>query len=392
MAGIIFLCLFLLAGVWTSAQADSSVHQLNWNNGTYSTISTDKFSMVANPTINGMTDHTLDLNFSFTGSADKYKAEIRIPAHIFYDRDGAAIGLFEVPLPQYDPANPAVSEPPDAATKFNWRLDPATDEIVISNYAPIVDNFFLTVQIKYRVYPYQVKSGYTKSFSAAMNVETTAGPVETYTSNNLNITYNTKADLYSLTKYSSEAVSYREWQTASWGAPPADFNTADYFYVRWKLYGNANYNDTQPFSVYFKETNPPGDEYGTLFAYSSASSGGFKLASLDQYNNVYNNPTKVIPQPLTYNSSESTNWTSYVYFRYPKTLLDQNLTATVKNQAEIRLLGVDGATDVKQASGQLTFVDQPPSFPPPPATGCQRYTNTTTASAMAASTSWKTTA
>lgn len=135
--------------------------------------------------------------------------------------------------------------------------------------------------------------------------------------------------------------------------------------MRWRLYANASTNDTQPFSVSFLESNPPGDEYGTMFAYSTSTSGGFKSVTPEGYA-AANDPTKVIPKPLTGTSSENTNWTSYVYYMYPKTLLDENLTATVKNQAEFELEGIDDAYEKKQAAAQLTFVDKPPDRPSAP--------------------------
>lgn len=210
--------LLLVAGAGQVALADSSVHRIIWTSGSNSTINADKDQMVSNPTANYTTEHVMDLNFSFTGNADRYQAEIRFPAYLFYDRDGnpittipgpdnKPISTVEVPLPQYDPANPTVSEPPEAATKFNWRIE--NNEVILSNYLPIKDNFFVTLQIKYRVQPYLVKNGYTNTINAAMTVNTLSGQTETYTSNDLAITYNTKADLYSFSKSAGTADSFR---------------------------------------------------------------------------------------------------------------------------------------------------------------------------------------
>ena len=354
------LILVLVLGAFSlPALAESSTHALTWVSGKNSTVSTDKLTMEAKPTANYETEHIMEMNFSFTGLADKYKAEIRIPAHIFYDRSGSAVGTYMVPLPQYNPSDPESSEPPNAATKFNWRLDSETDEIVISNYAPVEDNFFLTLQVKYFVTPHLVKEGYTKDFSSTMQVQTRSGEVETYTSNDLTMIYRTKADLSSLTKNTSDAVTYKDWQS-SWGPVPDGINAADYFFVRWRLYGNASTNDTQPFSISFKETNPPSAEYGTMFAYSSAFSGGVKKATLEEFNQL-NNPFTTVDKPRTSSTTNATTFDIYTYFMYPRSPLDADLKATVKNQAEIELFGVDGAYDIRKASGVKEFLGKPPA-------------------------------
>jgi hypothetical protein len=212
--------------------------------------------MTSSPRQNYTTEHIMKLNFSYTGNAEKYDVEIRLPAHIFTDREGNNIGKIEIPLPKYNPQNTDESEPPNASAKFNWRIDEETDEIVISNYADIEGNFFLTADIKYYdIWPYLVKSGYTNTFRAYMNVKDKAiGQVGPFESNDITINYVTKADLNSVTKYASNAESYEKWQS-SWGDPPEGIDTEDYFFVRWYAYASAGTDDTQPFSVSFKEND-----------------------------------------------------------------------------------------------------------------------------------------
>jgi len=365
LSALIALMLLLLINV----SAASDTHIINWVNSQYCTISQDAYnsSSVCKPARNNPTEHIVNLNFSFTGNAGKYAAEIRIPAHIFTDRAGNKIGTFEVPLPKYDLANTDISEPPNAATKFNWRYDSATDEIVISNYAPIEDNFFLKVQVKYNVKPSEVKNGYKNTFNATMDVlSSDTNTTERYASNNLNIEYITNADLSSLSKYSYSV--YRTWQSR-WGAAPTGINTDDYFFICWRIYGNAGYNDTQPYSVSFKETIPASDDYGTLFAVESSKTNGLKRCTLDEYNNTINNPFATVNNP---SPSSSATWYSYVYYMYPKTLLDKDGKATVRNKVDLALEGVDGARDSRTANSSYNYV-QNPVTPPPTVPGNYAY-------------------
>jgi pilin isopeptide linkage protein/uncharacterized repeat protein (TIGR01451 family) len=361
-AKTLFMLTALLCCVLLSMSAESVVtdiptgqsyaHNIQWLSGSYAKISEDQFTMTSSPRQNYTTEHIMKLNFSYTGNAEKYDVEIRLPAHIFTDREGNNIGKIEIPLPKYNPQNTDESEPPNASAKFNWRIDEETDEIVISNYADIEGNFFLTADIKYYdIWPYLVKSGYTNTFRAYMNVKDKAiGQVGPFESNDITINYVTKADLNSVTKYASNAESYEKWQS-SWGDPPEGIDTEDYFFVRWYAYASAGTDDTQPFSVSFKENDSGEDEYGTLFAVSSSKSNGFKRITLDEYNNpqnyegaAFNNPYVEINNPSTYSSNDRTYWTQYLYCMYPRTLLvDQK--ATVKNSIEATLKGVDGSAD-----------------------------------------------
>ncbi len=355
---------------------NSTAHNILWVRGNENRksehkISEDGLKMTSSPSYNYTTEHVMKLNFSYTGNAKKYDVEIRLPAHIFTDREGNKIGSLEIPLPKYNPDNLDESEPPNASAKFNWRIDEATDEIVISNYTNIEGDFFLTSDIKYYgIYPHLVKNGYTNTFKAYMNVKDIAiGQIDTVYSNEITIEYKTKADLYSLTKYNSGSVSYKDWQE-SWGDIPEGINTKDYFYVRWYVKADASNNDTQPFTLRFKENDSGQDEYGTLFGVSSSKSGGFKRITLNEYNNTdesgaFNNPYATVSEPYTYSSQNNTYWTQYLYYMYPRTLL-KDQKATVKNSIEATLTGIDGGTSSTETStATYTYSEAPKPSPSP---------------------------
>lgn len=210
--------------------------------------------------------------------------------------------------------------------------------------------------MKYFVNAYLVRDGYTKTFDAKFKLSPTGEPVESYVSNPLTIQYETTANLNSLSK--SPYTSYNTW-LSSWGTKPDDAD--DYFYVVWQIYASAALDDTQPFYFDLREINPQiGGVYGEFIGYSRSGSTSMTRATLSQFH-ALTNPAYNITSPAGGTSSVTnvSNWTYYVYFRYPRSILTTATPgvykATVQNQAEAQVEGYDGTGNTLTASATFNF-------------------------------------
>ncbi len=348
LAWVLFYVLLLTQAA--PALAASSTHSISWVSGTDSVVSTVASvndMMVTTPLRNYMTEHKLRVQFSITGDMEPGHAEIRLPRYIFSNRQGQPIGTFEIPLVQA----PATG----GETLFNWRVDTAKNEIVISNYARVPSGYFLTFDMKYFVNAYMVRDGYSHTFAANFTL-TTGQQVETYVSAPLTIQYETTADLDSISK--APYAAYNTWQT-SWGTAPSD--AADYFYVVWQIYANAALDDTQPFTFDLRDINPSvGGQYGEFLGFSRTGSTNVTRDTLAGFHDK-TNPAATIANPLggTTGSANLSNWTYYVYYRYPRTLLVETtpglFRTSVSNKAEGQVEGTDGAGNTLTAQATYNF-------------------------------------
>ena len=241
------LCLLLML-VCSSALAQdnqpigSTTHYIRWLSGTESVIPDN--AMVSTPLSNRPTEHIMELGFSYTGEAAENGIEIRLPAYLFRyceapgDRDlfpQLADGdpMINITADPNNPLNtldialePWPAEPAESTYKFNYRIDPVTDELVLSNYGPFPSGSTFTTAFKFiQPRPSYVQDGYIKDdIQATFTVKPRDGsePV-TFESETLSIQYNTKADLYNVTKSASPA--YFSWpfynieKPADWSAP-----------------------------------------------------------------------------------------------------------------------------------------------------------------------------
>ena len=118
--------------------------------GTNSVIDAANGVMTSKPVQNSISEYVLNLNFSYSGNAEKYGIEIRLPASIFKDRNGNNIGEVILPLEKY----PNI---PTSGANFNYEIDQTTNEIIIRNTQKVEGNFYLITDIKYTVLPSEVK-------------------------------------------------------------------------------------------------------------------------------------------------------------------------------------------------------------------------------------------
>ncbi|HHT07625.1 MAG TPA: hypothetical protein GX006_03880 [Clostridiales bacterium] len=303
----------------------------------------------------------MNLNFSYTGNAEKYGVEIRLPASIFKDRNGNNIGETIVPLVKYP-------EIPTTGAKFNYEIDPKTNEIIIRNTEKVEGNFYLILDIKYNVQLSEVKMDQvtvagetvyrqTNDFTATMKV---AGDDQAYESNRLSIDYRTQVTLNSLSK--TRYAVYHTWPHGT-NDKPADAD--DYFYITWKLSASTLNDDTMPYSIQILEDNPPGGQYGEMYAYSYSYGGGFQFGTLEDFKALFNPYKKPITKPLLTTSADNTYWEPYVYYRYPKSILENGKT-TVHNQVKADALGVDGMVSSKATAVSYECIQPTPRPSPTP--------------------------
>lgn len=260
---------------------------------------------------------------------------------------------------------------PTSGANFNYEIDQTTNEIIIRNTQKVEGNFYLITDIKYTVLSSEVKmdqvtvAGETvyrqkNDFTATMKV---AGDDRVYESNQLSIDYRTQVTLNSLSK-----TRYNVYHTWPHGTTTKPADADDYFYVSWKLYASTLNDDTMPYSIQILEDNPPGGQYGEMYAYSYSYGPGFQYGTLDDFKALFNPYKKPITKPPLATSADNTYWEPYVYYRYPKSLLVKGKT-TVLNQVKADALGVDGMVSSKATVASYEYIQptSPPSPTPVPA-------------------------
>jgi len=129
---------------------DSGILNIQWLSGTApSVISGDnKESLEMTPANNADQIATMQLNFRLPDgqTAAPGEIEIRVPRNIFETRTGAVTGTSTLNL--------ATTQAGD--TGFYYRIDSATNEIVIMNFKTITFSDQFGVQISYNYIPYNV--------------------------------------------------------------------------------------------------------------------------------------------------------------------------------------------------------------------------------------------
>ena len=203
-----------------SGDQNIAVHSLIWLSGTSQTL-IDGNSLSITPDNNDIARVVCQVEFSVGGEENipAGQIEIRLPAHLFYDRNGQPVGNAIVPL--------AKAPEESGNTGFHYLIDPDTDEIVIKNFRTIESSYYFTCQIGYDFRPYQVADGYTAdNLCAEFQVSTLSQGVLMATSDILSAAVHTSVKTPKFDKSFNQ--KYETWQ-AAWGEAPAD--AADYFYV-----------------------------------------------------------------------------------------------------------------------------------------------------------------
>ena len=305
------------------------LHALAWISG-----KPEGTSLSVSPEKNTLTRASYQIDFSKGGGEDipAGKIEIRIPAHIFFGRDGKTVDTPIVPL--------AKAPAEEGDTGFNYSIDEATGEIVIRNYRTIEASYHFVCQVGYDFIPMQVANGYKKEdIQATFQIENSQGKL-TAESEKLSIEVHTETK--EPTAYKNMNNKYENWQDA-WGEKPAD--AADYFYVEWRVSTNVDCG-TQPFKILFQED--PGT-YGTLIGWKNEN-GEYTFGDKEAYEKTVFYDTGIPNYPIT----SSINHTHYVLVKYPRTMLET--TTKITNTCTAYINGYDGDNHSKSANSTYTYV------------------------------------
>lgn len=316
-----------------SGDENIALHTLTWISG-----NPDGTDLSLTPERNVKTRAAYQLDFSKGGDEEipAGQIEIRLPAHIFFGRDGQPIDTAVVPLAQ------APDETGD--TGFNYTIDEKTGEIVIRNYKTIDSSYHFTCQIGYDFIPYQVADGYSNSnIQASFLVKDSSGDLKTE-SETLSVDVHTSTKDPTVQK--SVSSKYENWQS-EWGPAPAD--AADYFYVEWRI-ETSRYRGTQPYTLTFQENV---GAYGTFVGWREGS-GSYTLGSEAEYENkvFYNSSVTAL------NEKDENSLTHYVLVKYPRTMLET--TTEVENTCTAHVNGLDG--DNRTGTGSRTYTYLPPEL------------------------------
>ena len=193
-----------------SGDQTMETHSVKWISGSTSTvIEGDKLTISPDKNGYNTSSVTAQLNFSFGGEKNMPAGSItiRLPRHIFYNRQGQPAGEVEIPL--------AKAPAEEGVTGFHYAFDEESDEIVITNFTEIPASYFFNCGIVYKFTPYNVKNGYEHSFRASFEVKM---PDEADTiravSEQLDVQVKTVIPTPSITK--TVQKKFEKWQT-EWG-------------------------------------------------------------------------------------------------------------------------------------------------------------------------------
>lgn len=320
-----------------SGDQNIGTHTLTWvEEKCSSSAQVDGSELTLTPERNGYlnTQAVCQINFSLGGeeNAPAGQIEIRVPAHIFSDRDGKPIRSVSVPLSK------APAEGGD--TGFNYYIDTTTDEVVIKNYREIKSSYFFTCQISYNFTPFSVADGYSKDdIQASFQVQTESAGTLSTTSDKLKIQVETSVKAPRTWKNFNE--KFETWQK-SWGEAPDD--AADYFYVEWKVDTIVD-NETQPYTNTFIETPGSGGEVIGWRQYTNFTRGTEK----DYEAHVF------FQRSPSYTSNDWSQYTHYVIVRYPRALLEGGKIPTLENKITSLINGTDGDTKTADATAKYTY-------------------------------------
>lgn len=343
-------------GGMTQDKASSARHTIQWKSGRDSVIEGNRIDVTPlKSTKDGMDcTTTYEIQFSCGGDyiAEAGEIEIRVPAHIFFKRDGSPADITVVPL---SPEGTAQGN-----TGFWYRIDnmgtpndETDDEIVITNYREVSSSYYFTCDIQYTYTSYEVADGYMNDkISASFQIPNAEGQTEEFTSEDtLTAAHHTTAKLNSVEKYSPQ--KYETWQS-EWGEKPVD--AEDYFYVAWKVYFRTEAYQTQPYEVIFEDSKA---EDGEILFFIGDSYSSLPNERIDAVNGVFRY-TFDFPKPT---KNQYSSHSGAVIVRYSRDLLKDSAQPELKNTVSATLEGYDGASDYKEASESYTYEPVDTEYP-----------------------------
>ena len=357
-----------------------SIYQLNATDNT-------KYNATSKPEGGLHASYQMVFNMGGSDAAPPGSITIKIPRYLYYGRDGEPIAnqIIDIPLVEY---------PNEGGTGFNWRYEKdneGKDWIILENNQETSASYTFECSITWILpVPSELADGFTREIKGTVEVDLNKDGVVDMQSdtNTLTLKNSSHAAIYS---FSESYNTHRDEDTAkitniydkwndNWSddiKPKSPENPDDYLYVIWYAQGTVRYA-TQPYTVTFNDEVT--DELGgEIIGYCRYSSTGNNTSSpTNSYDNSCFSKTstatnvtpgskshKATTTPLTgvstepYASTGSVTSDDYRYYyfmvKYPKSVLQDGETHTLKNKATINLVGLDGATDTKTATSQVDY-------------------------------------
>lgn len=309
---------------------------------------------------------------------------IKIPRYLYYGRDGNPIAnqIIDIPLVEY---------PSEGGTGFNWRFEKdgdGKDWIVLENNQETSASYTFECSITWILpTPSELADGYEKEIKGSVEVDLNKDGVVDMQSdtNTLTLKNSSHAAIYNFyesynTHRDEESAKttnvYTSWNN-NWSELIKPDDPDNWLYVIWYSYGNVRYA-TQPYTVTL--TDEVIDEYGgEIIGYCRYSDYGSNSSSnTNSYdNNCFSknssatsvepgkktHKTSTIPltgvatEPKVYVNGVTGDEFKYYYYmvKYPKSVLQDGETHTLKNKSTISLVGLDGAVDSKTATSQVDY-------------------------------------
>ncbi|MCL2379540.1 MAG: hypothetical protein FWC81_01955, partial [Coriobacteriia bacterium] len=284
LAVVAFLLLALpLAATATVGELQNSLDQALGSNADpislqWITPNVDSSHLELDPENNLIQRLVFQLNFSLEGheTFETGDLEIRMPRALFEDRNGNLI-VGNVPNPLDGPAMiaPHMFIPlPAPGIPYNYRIDTATNEVVIYNYRTVsADDLHTNIQIEIHYLPSQSPNGFSNEFSATASFapQHDRPPAQ---SNSLSFDLTTRVvpfDVATSPGAQGQAKllqnSFAVWQPM-WGTPIV--NSEDFFFVQYSLHWRFDTRTTQPAVLRLIESPLDG---GEVVAWGPLSNG-----------------------------------------------------------------------------------------------------------------------
>lgn len=236
----------------------------------------------------------LDLTNPFIS---KNALKIKLPKTIFKDRNMQDAGSYSIGL----------SKGEDAL--FNYTESTDGKSLIITNTQDITEAMTLLFDVTYYSYnkeenllPSTITSGQQSKVQAELYLNDTLDR----TSDELQVSYQTKADLISI-----EKGKHQKWETwqSEWGSKPED--AKDYFYICWSIRGELADNSVRPVKITLTDTV---SNEGSVVGWYDYKFDDFLGDHLGHSNFVQGGTTKEIEQ----DTIDKTKFITHVVVKYPR--------------------------------------------------------------------------
>lgn len=254
---------------------------------------------------------------------DTGKLTVRIKRSLWTDRNGKPITPDSIGIPKAPTAGTDVP--------FNYVIDENTDEIIITNTAPVPSSSTYSIQVQYKVTPWDTKSGSTGSFSAKVVGEDTNGNSNTIVSEPITYKVITEVKSNDVKKQDPKPMYY--WDPTYTGGKPKPEDFDQYRWVSWRIDMGGKSN--QPYKV--KLTENPG-QGGQVYLISDGDVTNHILSGSDY--SIQDDGVTIISKDYTkygeIGPANGDNNSIRVLVKYPK-----NETTTLTNTIEETVTGLD---------------------------------------------------